>query len=88
MPRRIAGPLLWVAVGLSCCVLSFYQVTALAQRPVKPTQPFANAVGQRMEMIRELGAIRELLKEQNMLLKEQNDLLRVTKPGKPPGRSK
>jgi hypothetical protein len=47
-------------------VLGFYCLESAAQQPA---QPFANAVDQRNEMIRELREIKELLKEQNQLLK-------------------
>ena len=65
----------WIASLAPCaailCMLSFYQTRAAAPR--KNRQPFANAVEQRMEIIRQL-------KETNALLKEQNALLRAGKP--------
>ena len=74
MNRRTGWTLAIAASALFCCVLSFYQATAAA--PPAGTQPFANSLQQRMEMITELKGIRALLKEQNVLLREQNNLLR------------
>ena len=51
------------------CMLGLYQPTPAAPRE---EQAFANAVEQRLEMIR-------LLRETNALLKEQNELLRSGK---------
>jgi hypothetical protein len=51
------------------CMLGLYQPPSAAPRE---DQPFANAVEQRLEMIR-------LLRETNALLKEQNELLRSGK---------
>jgi len=48
-------------------VLSFYQQTSAAPRGAR--QPFANSVEQRAEMIEQLKAVRQLLKEQNDLLR-------------------
>ncbi|HID75753.1 MAG TPA: hypothetical protein EYP56_07125 [Planctomycetaceae bacterium] len=66
------------AVMVVCLMLRLYRPTEAAPPPVRP--PFANAVEQRMEMIKELSAIRQLLKEQNQLLKQQNALLRSLVP--------
>ncbi len=51
-------------------VLGFYSPDSAAQQAA---QPFANAVDQRNEMIRELREIKELLKEQNQLLKASKE---------------
>ena len=67
MTQRAGWILLIVANVLFCCVLSFYRTTEAA--PPKPKQPFANAVEQRMEMIKQLREIKGLLKEQNALLR-------------------
>ena len=48
------------------CMLSFYQASD-AQSP--PSQPFANAVEQRIEMIGQLREINAELKAQNALLR-------------------
>ena len=62
---RVAAVAL-LAAGLGAvCMLGLYRPHSAAAR-----EPFANAVGQRMEMIR-------LLQETNALLKEQNALLRT-----------
>jgi hypothetical protein len=58
-----ANALLW-------CMLSLQQPSAAA--PAKESQPFANAVEQRFEMIRELKEINAQLKEQNALLRSGN----------------
>jgi len=70
MTRRRTGWALLIAANVLCyCVLSFYQTTdAAAPRKVGPGPPFANSVEQRAAMIKTLGDIRELLKEQNALL--------------------
>lgn len=65
MPRSL-NPRWAVLIALNVlfgCVLCFYQPGQAAQ-----TEPFANATGQRAEMI-------ALLKELNAQLKEQNELL-------------
>jgi len=49
------------------CVLSFYESTTAAPKGAR--QPFANAVEQRAEMVRQLEDITALLKEQNALLR-------------------
>ncbi|MGI8977863.1 MAG: hypothetical protein ACR2FY_01415 [Pirellulaceae bacterium] len=49
------------------CVLGFYSLSSAAP-PGKP--PFEDAAVQRAEMVRELREIKELIKEQNLLLKE------------------
>ncbi|GAB6165850.1 hypothetical protein JCM19992_18500 [Thermostilla marina] len=60
-------------VLLSLGMLGFYRAGNAA--PPR-TEPFANSVVQRQEMIKELQAIRQLVAEQNKLLQEQNELLR------------
>ena len=53
--------------GVGLCVLGFYSSSGAAPQGGQP--PFANAVEQRNETIRELREIKELLKEQNALLR-------------------
>lgn len=53
--------------GLGLCVLGFYSSSGAAPQGGQP--PFANAVEQRNEMIRELREVKELLKEQTALLR-------------------
>ncbi len=65
--QRSFNPRWTVLIALNVvfgCVLCFYQQGQAAP----PAEPFANATGQRAEMI-------ELLKELNAQLKEQNELL-------------
>jgi hypothetical protein len=52
---------------MGLCVLGFYSSSGAAPQGGQP--PFANAVEQRNETIRELREIKELLKEQNALLR-------------------
>jgi hypothetical protein len=78
MTRRTGWTLLVVANVLFCCVLSFYRTTDAA--PPKPRQPFANSVEQRMKMIEELRAIRDLLKEQNKMLRSGELRVVVVEP--------
>jgi hypothetical protein len=80
MTRRVGWTLLIAANVLFLCVLSFYRTTAAA--PPKAQQPFANAVEQRMEMIKELQQIRALLKEQNALLRSGTVRVVITDPQK------
>lgn len=61
-------------VGL--CVLGFYRPTSAA--PPQDTQPFANSVEQRAEMIAQLKDILAELKEQNALLRSGNLKVVVT----------
>jgi len=56
-----------VAVAATWGVLSFYQSSSAQQRGA--TQPFANSVEQRMEMISHLKSIEQLMREQNELLR-------------------
>lgn len=70
-----------LAVVVCCCVLSFYRAPAVAQRKPTPAKPpFASSVEQRIEMVNELKAIRDLLKEQNRLIQEQNEMFRAALP--------
>jgi hypothetical protein len=55
------------AVVATWGVLSFYQPSNAQQKG--PSQPFANAVQQRSEMVEHLKAIEALLTEQNDLLR-------------------
>lgn len=73
--------LLVAANVLVVCVLSFYRTSGAAPQAAQP--PFANAVDQRNEMIRELQEIRVLLQEQNALLRAESN----TKPATPNRRS-
>ncbi len=67
MRKRTGWALLIAANALCYCVLSFYRTSEAA--PPTPTQPFANSVQQRMEMIKQLTEIKDLLKQQNALLR-------------------
>jgi len=65
--KRWYGFLVVSAISLGALgVLSLYQTTTAA--PPEVRLPFANSVEQRFEMIRTLSEIRDLLKEQNVLL--------------------
>jgi hypothetical protein len=55
---------------LGLCVLGFYRPTSAA--PPEESQPFANSVEQRAEMIAQLKEIAAELKEQNALLRSGN----------------
>ena len=68
METRLGWVVLLVANVALLAVLGLYQGPAAAQPPAG-TLPFANAVEQRMEIVRELQAIRKLLEEQNTLLR-------------------
>ncbi len=68
-----------VALNVACLgVLGFYRSTDAAPR--SDNQPFANAVEQRMEMIRELKQMNALLREQNALLRSGKLQVVVTLP--------
>jgi hypothetical protein len=70
---KSAAVILTVAVSIG--VLGFWG-TGMAQNQGTPgagKPPFASAVEQREEMIRELRDIRSLMKEQNALLKQLVD---------------
>jgi len=57
-----------LAIGLVVvCMLGFQDPSSAATQPGK--QPFRNPVAQREEMVKELRAIRALMKEQNQLLR-------------------
>jgi hypothetical protein len=64
----IGGALLLGVLGLLGSVVAQQEGTPQAGKA-----PFANAVDQREEMIRELRDIRTLMKEQNALLKQLVD---------------
>ncbi len=72
--------LLLAGVVLCCCVLSFYQ-TSSAQPP-QAKEPFANSVEQRMEMVKVLAEVRDLLKEQNALLRSGELRVIIVQPKK------
>ena len=75
------GWILGLGMVVCCCVLGFYRASDAAQRTTSPPKPpFASAVEQRIETIKELKAIRELLKEQNRLISEQNEMFRSALP--------
>jgi len=58
--------LLVIANVLILCVLCFY-----GRGNAAPPAPFANSVSQRNAMISELREIKQLLKEQNVLLQKR-----------------
>lgn len=67
MPVRSFPLLVLLAANaLALCVLGFYSTTSAA--PLG-TPPFADAVEQRGEMLKQLREIKDLLKEQNALLR-------------------
>ena len=68
MGTRLGWVLVAAANVVLLTVLGLNQGPAAAQPPASDL-PFANAVEQRIEMIRELQAIRRLLEEQNDLLR-------------------
>lgn len=80
MKRRTAWMLLIGANALCCVVLSFYRTSDAASQKSPP--PFANAVEQRFEMVRELKEIKQLLKEQNALLRSGQLQVTVREPKK------
>ena len=63
---------------LTICVLSFYQQTTAA--PPAPREPFANAIEQRFETIRQLEKLNKLLAEQNDLLRSGKLQVQVVLP--------
>ena len=69
MKNRTFWALLLAANVVFWGVLSFYETTDAAPRSDAGKPPFANAVEQRFETIRELQEIKQLLKEQNALLR-------------------
>ncbi len=64
--RRFGWTLLILANFAAWGVLSLRETTTAAPTGAQP--PFANSLDQRDEMIRELRAIKDLIKEQNELL--------------------
>ncbi len=78
----------WVLIAanvLVVCMLSFYRTSGAA--PQTGQQPFANAVDQRNDMIRELKEIRALLQEQNAMLRERTNS-KATAPARDAKRSR
>lgn len=73
MVRKITI-LLAATAFLASCMLGFCGTRLSAQ--TQPATGLANPLQQRAEMIEELRAIRNLLREQNDLLREQLHLLR------------
>ena len=80
MKRRTGWALLITANVLCYCVLSFYRTTDAA--PAKGYPPFANSVEQRVEMVGQLREIKELLREQNVLLRSGKLKVVVSEPEK------
>ena len=70
--------LLVAANALALGMLGFY--SQLGAAPPAGQPPFANPIDQRLDMIRELREIKELLKEQNSLLRGGADKTNVTNP--------
>lgn len=73
MTRSIPRHGAWIAALLLCIGMLGFWGTVAAQNQAKSgagQPPFASAVDQREEMIRELREIRSLMKEQNALLKQ------------------
>jgi hypothetical protein len=83
MKSRTRWTLLAAAAVVFACVLSFYRTGSAQQRPTGEP-PFANAVEQRAETVKELREIKELLREQNALLRSGNVRVIVTLPEKKP----
>ena len=67
MKTKLGWTLTIAAVLVSWGVLSFYERSSAA--PQGARVPFANAVEQRNEIVRELREIKLLLKEQNKILR-------------------
>jgi hypothetical protein len=78
--NRSTGPVAIVcATAVVLSVLGFYSTTGAAPQGGQP--PFANSVEQRLEIVTELRAIKELLKEQNDLLRAaQRNQANAVKP--------
>ena len=84
MIRRRTGWALLIAANVLCyCMLSFYQTTAVAQRPAPSKPPFANSVQQRSEMVGLLREIKQCLQEQNALLRSGKLKVVVSQPANP-----
>jgi hypothetical protein len=62
---------LLIANVLAWGVLGLYSTSGAAPQSGQP--PFANAIDQRAEMVRELQEIKALLKEQNVILRAGAD---------------
>ena len=69
---------LTAANAAALCMLGFY--SQLGAAPPAGQPPFANPIDQRLEMIRELREIKELLKEQNNLLRGGADKTNAIPP--------
>jgi hypothetical protein len=69
---------LLVANAVALGVLGFYSTLGAAPQAGQP--PFANPIDQRLDMIRELREIKELLKEQNNLLRGGADKTNAIPP--------
>jgi hypothetical protein len=63
------------------CVLSFYRTGDAAPGPA--SEPFANAVQQRAEMIQHLRELKDLVREQNELLRTGKAQVRIVLPDQP-----
>ena len=70
--------LLVAANALALGMLGFY--SQLGAAPPAGQPPFANPIDQRLDMIRELREIKELLKEQNDLLRGGADKTNAIRP--------
>lgn len=73
MPRKVIGLVLLAGV-IAAFMLGFSGRFSAAQNRSSPG--LANPLEQRAEMIQELRAIRNLLREQNDLIREELQLLR------------
>jgi hypothetical protein len=71
----LAAAVLLIATG---CVLTLFWNSAATAQP--PTEPFANSVRQRAEMIHELREIKELLRRQNEMLSEGKLRVQIVLP--------
>ena len=80
MPSRTFW-LLLAANALFCGVLSFHQMGDAA--PPGPSQPFANSIEQRGDMVAQLKEINGQLHELNALLRSGNLQVVVRVPAKP-----
>lgn len=79
MRKFIISRWTWLVAGnlAALCMLGFY--SQLGAAPPAGQPPFANPIDQRLDMIRELHEIKELLKEQNALLRAGADKLGAEK---------
>jgi hypothetical protein len=75
----------WVALltvnVMTWCVLGFY--SSITAAPQQGRAPFANAVEQRAEMVRQLQEMNGLLKEQNAILRSGKMQVVITSTGDP-----